>query len=441
MHASTERKFGRLGSNGMQVMSHRSVLQLTACLWTAAALAQTPAPPGGPAPPTAPTGVFGNPASPLPNPDLGSNAAFPPQRGFIRAEPVFIYPYLGVGFGYNDNLTGVSDDRIRSGFVVISPRVKMDAKSGGHTYELTFDGNFGKYFSSSANDFTEAILAARSINQFTARADLQATAFYIINQDPGGSVDRPFTGTPDRWHAGGVLATFGYGAPSAQGRLEFDAGGTDKRYTNNREFTEAFDVATWYAGARFFYRVAPNTRLLAEFRHTTYDYRSSPVDSSEERYLLGGTWDITALTSGTVKIGYITKRFKEEGIDDYAGPTGEISIRWQPRTYSNVEVFGLYAPADTTGTGVFTLDTSIGVRWEHYWRSYFLTRVFATYVNSELRGADRTDHIGRVGIGAFYDIRPWLRIGADYAFDNRNSNVPGFDFSRNVFLITIAGTL
>jgi hypothetical protein len=422
------------------VMSHRIALDLTVALWTVAAFAQTP-PPAAPAPPPPPSSLFGNPASPLPNPDLGSNAAFPPQRGFVRAEPMFIYPYLGIGLGYNDNLTGVSEDRIRSGFVVVSPRIKADIKTAGDIYELTFDGNFGKYFSSSANDFTEAILAARSFNQFTARADLQATAFYIINQDPGGSVDRPFTGSPDRWHGGGLLATFGYGATSAQGRLEVDGGATDKRYTNNREFTAPFDVATGYAGARFFYRVAPNTRLLAEFRHTAYDYQSSPVDSKEDMYLLGATWNITAVTSGIVKVGYITKRFKEEGIDDYAGPTAEVSIRWLPRTYSNVELFALYAPADTTGTGVFTLDTSIGVRWEHYWRSYLLTRVFATYVNSEFEGVDRSDQVGRVGIGAFYDIRPWLRLGIDYSFDNRRSNVPGFDFSRNVFLLTIAGTL
>ena len=434
-------------------MPYSIALLLISAAWSGFAFGQTPAPPGAPGSGTTPAApapatsqfgsglVFGNPASPLPNPDLGSNAAFPPQRGFIRAEPFFIYPYLGVGIGYNDNLTGVSEDRIRSGFAVVSPRVRVDAKSGADTYSLTFDGNFGKYFSSSANDFTEAILVARSSNQFTARADLDANAFYIVNQDPGGSVDRAFTGTPDRWRGGGAFATFGYGAQSAQGRFELDAGVTDKQYTNNREVTEAFDVSTWRATGRFFYRVAPNTRLLAEIGYTAYDYKSSPFDSDEQRILLGATWDITALTSGTVKLGYITKKFRQDGIEGYYGPTGEISIRWQPRSYSTVEVVGLYAPADSTGTGVFTIDTSLGARWEHYWSRYFLTRVFATYVNSVLEGASRTDHIGNVGIGAFYDVRSWLRVGANYSFDNRNSNVPGFSFSRNVILLTIAGTL
>jgi hypothetical protein len=437
-------------------MPHRITFLLTSAVWAAVAFGQTPAPSGVPADGTspgattpveiAPTGsgvIRGNPALPLPNPDLASGAAFPTQRGFIRAEPFFIYPFLGVGVGYNDNLTGVPDDRIRSAFLVASPRVRADVKTGANTYALTYSGNYGHYFSSSANDFNEHAVIATSSNQFTARSDLEAAAFYLVKQDPGGSVDRSFTGTPDRWHGAGATATFGYGAPSAQGRLELDLGVTDKRYSNNREITEAFDVATWNVGARFFYRIAPKTRLLAEIRHTEYDYRlsSSPLDNSEERFLLGAAWDLTAATSGTVKLGYITKRFKQEGLDDYAGPTAEAALRWLPRTYSAVDVFAQYAPSDSTGTGIFTVDKSVGAKWEHQWRSYFITRALGSYVKSDFQGVSRADRISRVSIGAFFDVRSWLRLGAELSHENRNSTDGTFDFSRNVVLLTIAGTL
>ncbi len=45
-------------------------------------------------------------AVPLPNPNLAYSAAYPNQRGFVRAEPFFIYPFLAMGIGQNDNLTG-----------------------------------------------------------------------------------------------------------------------------------------------------------------------------------------------------------------------------------------------------------------------------------------------------------------------------------------------
>jgi hypothetical protein len=439
-------------------MPHRIALLLTGAVWGAVAFGQTPAPAGvpgsgtGPSTATpveiAPTGsglIRGNPASPLPNPDLTSGAAFPAQRGFIReAEPFFIYPFLGVGVGYNDNLTGVANDQIRSAFLVVSPRVRADVKTGANTYALTYSGNYGHYFSSSNNDFNDHAFVATSSNQFTASADLNAAAFYLIKQDPPGSVDRAYTGTPDRWHGAGAIATFGYGAPAAQGRLEFDLGYTDKRYQNNPETTDTSDVATWNGAARFFYRLAPKTRLLAEIRYTEYDYpvpSSPPLDNSEQRYLLGATWDLTAATSGTVKLGYLTKKFKQEGVEGYTGLTAEASVRWLPLTYSTVEVLAQYAPSESTGTGTFTIDTSVGAKWEHYWKSYFLTRALASYTKSDFQGVTRTDHISRVGIGAYFDIRTWLRLGADFSYDRRNSTDSASDYSRNVILLTIAGTL
>lgn len=433
----------------------RIAFLLTGVVWASSAFGQTPAPPTAPGggaspgvPPApaaiAPTGsglLTGNPASPLPNPDLANGAAFPAQRGFVEAGPVFIYPYVGLGYGYNDNLTGALNDRISSGFVLVSPRVRADVKSGGNVYALTYSGNFGHYFNSLANDFNDQALVATSSNQFTASADLQAAAFYLVKQDPSGSIDRSFNIIPFSWHGAGAIATLGYGAPSAQGRLELDLGATDKRYTNEREITQALDVSTWNVAGRFFYRIAPEMRLLAEIRDTGYDYHSSPLDNNEQRYLLGATWDVTAATSGTLKVGYADKKFKQDGLPGYSGVTAEAAVRWLPRTYSTVQLVAVYGPSDSEGNGIFTVDTTLGASWEHYWKSYFLTRVFATYVNSDLQGISRTDRVSRAGIGAYFDIRSWLRIGVDYAHENRNSTDSAFDFSRNVVIFSIAGTL
>ena len=112
-----------------------------------------------------------------------------------------------------------------------------------------------------------------------------------------------------------------------------------------------------------------------------------------------------------------------------------------PRTYSTVELAALYAPADSTGTGVFTVDKTVGARWDHYWKSYFLTRVTASYATSDFKGVSRTDHTGRIGVGAYFDIRTWLRLGAELSHENRNSTDGTADFSRNVVLLTIGGTL
>ena len=132
---------------GTQLTPKRIALLVTSALWASFAYGQTATPgvPGtaaspvttGAVPPAQPTAtglIQGNPATPQPLPDLADNMALPAQRGFIRAEPVFIYPSLGVSLGYDDNLTGVHDNRISSAFVMLFPRVRADIKKGSDTY-------------------------------------------------------------------------------------------------------------------------------------------------------------------------------------------------------------------------------------------------------------------------------------------------------------------
>jgi hypothetical protein len=119
----------------------------------------------------------------------------------------------------------------------------------------------------------------------------------------------------------------------------------------------------------------------------------------------------------------------------------EAALRWLPRTYSTVEIVALYAPSQATGTGPFTVDTTVGARWEHHWKSYLFTRAYVTYVNSDSQVISRTDRFSRIGIGAYFDVRSWLRVGADFSHENRSSTDSGFDFSRNVVIVSIAGTL
>jgi hypothetical protein len=433
-------------------MSRPVALMLTLGLCASPAYAQVPAttvaPPARPAKAAqeAPPGAGllpANPASPLPDPDLATSAAFPERRGFVRAEPFLVYPAVGLGLGYNDNLTGEPGKPLDSPLVLLSPQVVAEARTGGHAFSATYRGNYGHYTSSSANDYDDHALVLASHSQFTARADLDATAFYLIDHDVAGSVSRPFRGTPDRWHAAGVDATFGYGARDAQGRFEAQASVTDKRYKNNLEVTEPFDVTTWTAAGRFFYRVAPATRAFAEVRYTDYDYRqaASPYDSAETWVSLGATWEATAATSGTVKVGYVAKRFRDATVDDYNGAAFEAAVRWLPRSYSRVEAIASYAPVDTTGSGLYSLDTAVAVRWVHDWKSYLQTRVVASYVDSDYEGVDRRDKVARIGAGGFFDVRTWLRLGLEVAHENHDSTDAAFDFTRNLVLFTVAATI
>jgi hypothetical protein len=405
--------------------------------------APAPAPTPAPTVTSAPAGdlVRNNPAAPLPNPNLASSAALPPRRGYWRAEPFDVYPALGVGLGWTDNLLGQAQDKIDSGFLVVSPRVQAETRKGAHAHTLRYGGNYGTYFGSSADNFAVHEFVASTVNQFTARTDLSASAYYLLQQDPRGLTARALSAEPDRWRGIGAQATAGYGARSAQGRIELDLGLTDKQYSNNPSVTDPLNVSTLYTAGRFFYRTGPRTRLLTELRHTRFDYDTGLLSNDETRLLGGFTWDLTATTTGVVRAGYVRKDFERPTLSDYSAFTADAALRYLLRSYSVLEVAAGRVPSDTGGTGFFTVDTYVAGSWTHRWAGYLSTRALAAYLHQDVRGADRTDKTATLSLGGYYDMRPWLRLGAELQHTNRNSPDLRFDYSRNLVLFTVGATL
>ena len=249
----------------------------------------------------------------LPVPIWGGfiQSGYPAQRGFVRAEPFFIYPMIASGFGVNSNVLLQSTGAVRSSFVQFAPRITADVRSGGQSYALTYQGNLTRFSNSSADNYFDHEVIGQARNQFSARADLNVQAYYLSRSEGRGTLNRVLNSEPDRFGAMGASGTFGYGAQAAQGRFEFDLGLTDKRYDNFRQVNSAFDVSTFNFAGRFLYRIAPRMRLLAELRDTEYHYKSNNLDSSERRLMFGASMDAGAAISGTAKLGVVRKDFKD----------------------------------------------------------------------------------------------------------------------------------
>jgi hypothetical protein len=125
-----------------------------------------------------------------------------------------------------------------------------------------------------------------------------------------------------------------------------------------------------------------------------------------------------------VKVGYITQNVQAERASTLiSGLTVEAALRWLPRTYTTDEVVALYAPTQSSGNGAFNHRYedrgAVGALLEEF---IFITRVLATYVDSDYQNhIAHSDRVSRVGVGAYFDIRSWLRLGAELSHENRNS--------------------
>lgn len=356
---------------------------------------------------------------------------------------IFVYPAVTAGVGYNDNVIGTETDKKGSTLFLLRPEVVAEIKRQGDRYTASYAGNYGKFASMSSDDFDHHDFWVAGDNYLTTRARMAWGVGYQMRTDARGSTTRVASNEPDRWQAPVARLVGIYGAPQAMGRVELEGSMMQKRYQNNRAYTEASDVDLSTVIGRFFYRFMPKTSVLVEARNTWADYKlsTSTQDNTDRRLYTGFVWDATAKTMGTLRFGRAYKNFDSSTRDDGSSTSWEAEVAWSPLTYSTVQLSASRAPSDSTGVGNYIINNGTNVGWSHKWASYFTSNVFAGYVKSDFLGVDRSDKTKNVGLGVYRELSYNFRLGVNWTRTNRDSTDPLADFTRNVTMLTLDGIL
>jgi hypothetical protein len=359
----------------------------------------------------------------------------------VADTPVYFTPYLGLGGGYDDNLFYSSTNEKSSWLYVISPGLRFDAREASKVFSVSYQSQYGVYTSSRNDNYWDHNVAASFDTIMAPSLYGRLDYLFIHGHDPRGLTDRPVQESPDKWELSQPGVTVAYGAPGAKGRIEAYYSYAMRKYINNLDVTAVSNRDTPEYGAAFYWRVMPRTSLLVEARETNQNYWTSPLDSREQRYYAGVTWEASAVTSGTVKVGQLRKQFDQAGIPDYSGTSWEALITWMPRTYSQFNFYSARYPNESTGLGDFILSDATGVLWTHNWTSFISTGVNVRYQRDKYQGFDRNDDTTSVGVRVGYKFRRWLTLGAEYNYSKRDSNLDQFDFTKNLYLLTATASM
>jgi hypothetical protein len=356
--------------------------------------------------------------------------------------PFYVLPYLGLGAGYDDNLFLSNRNEKSSALYVFSPGIKIDARDANKVIQLNYQGQIGRYTQSDDDNYVDHTARAQFDMAFDRRNFLRIGLDYLRGHDPRGSTDRPIAGRPDRYRLTNPFVTYAFGAPGAAGRVEVYYNLADKRYLNNRETTVGADRNTEEYGGAFYWRVMPRTYAMVEARETRigYDLPSSPLDAHERRIYGGVSWEATAATTGTVKVGKLKRRFDSD-LPDFSGNSWEGIVTWSPRTYSKFDFYTARQTNESTGLGSFILSSIGGVAWTHAWSSVITTGVDYRYQKDEYQGFDRNDKTNTLGLRVGYKFRRWLTVGAEVNHTQRDSNLPVFEYDKNLYLLTATASM
>ncbi len=365
-------------------------------------------------------------------------------------EPSGLEAQLGMEIRHDDNIFRTAESLHSSIISIVSPRLKLTATPSKHRFVFQYDGEIAWYDESHADDYDDHFLEAGAYLALGRKISFDIIgSFDAGHENRGAGLTEGFDPTinipaePDRFERAEILGRFGIGSNTTAGRLVLDAGYRDLEYTNNLDRTRFFDRDETYGGAIFYYRLMPQTSLFLDARYTDIHYQIDRIlqpslDSEEYRYLIGITWDTTAKTKGTVKVGYVDKKFADSARGDFSDPTWEVDVRWSPRSYSHFDFQASRAPTETNGQGSFIDKTEYSVTWEHRWRQNISSQVGGRYVDQEYRDLStaRVQELTQYSFFLSYQMRRWLEWKAGVEVNSRDSNINRFQFDGNIYSIS-----
>jgi len=238
------------------------------------------------------------------------------------------------------------------------------------------------------------------------------------------------------------IAKLIYGQYTSTGQLVFEYNFNDREFLNNeqtfrnRHYNQLIGT--------FFYRIAPKTRMLFQVNTAKYTYDDHIESSSlilnqsnkQNSYLIGTEWEATAKSTGTFKIGYLSKDYSEAIFSDVSGLSYELDMIWKPHPFTKISVNATrktIESAQINSQGY--INTRYAINTTHKLKPR--TTVAAEYIfNNYDISNNRTDRRHTINFSVTQNLRTWLNVSLYYKYQERTSNFELFEYNSNSIGLT-----
>lgn len=349
-------------------------------------------------------------------------------------------PTLEVQERYDDNFRALKSAPQSSWITAIEPRFLLSAEDRNSAYQLEYRLDDETFHSDSQASNTDHHLYLRSVLEFSSRQRLRWDLEYHRQED---TIDTADAQENDKYSRAIAKALYSFGANTAANQLDFGVNYEALRYHNSGDLNADKERDSLRLNGIWFHRLGGVTRSLIEIRHTEHDYKltSSPRSGTNHAALAGITWDPTAKTTGSLRVGIERKDFDSNANDDYTSPMWEVGLAWRPRTYSTITLDTRRA-FDEGDDGASTIaEQSARLGWEHEWSTRIRSELYYRYTEREYKGIDRDDDRNAYGLSLIYSPRRWIDLTLGYRYQDNDSTLRSESFTRNVYLLGVALSL
>ena len=375
-----------------------------------------------------------------------ANSTLAVEPANIQAGPVYIAPTLDVKTGYVDNLFRSRRDEKSTWTSEVTPRVQAWLQNGVNTYSLAYKAVDYRYENSGRDNYTDQQVNLDLHHEFNAKNEVNVYGeYYDGHEERGTGLTDGFgnlINSPVEYERKTYGGTYTYGNSRSRGRLMLLAKSADYDYQNFRDFTQYRDREQDTLSGTFFWKIASRTDALVQVRAIDNEYsKTDPLDpfgsfdSTEYNYLVGVSWDATAKTMGSVKVGTYDREYDSSAREDDDGFQWELDLTYRPRTYSTINFETRRYSQETNGRGDSINTEEYRLNWDHNWSGRSTTRLGLLSGKEDYSGTSREDDRFDIEASYNYSAKRWLDLEAGLRREDRDSDEVQFDYTRNLVYI------
>ena len=368
------------------------------------------------------------------------------QNNYFENMAFSFKPALLIEQLYTDNLTYSETNRISTWGTLLSPSIKLGLQKDSKTATVHYRAHKAEYFDSSNDDFLNHQIQGELKFQASQRTTMQFFALYGQKHEERGSGYS--IGVGDRlsqsdkfreYHTGTVI---NYGSPKSIGRIEFKLDAHAARLDNRPGAAQFANQNNFHGSLAFFYKLKTNTSLFVEANSTKNKFTllsgKDSLNNLDTRVYVGTSWDATALTTGTFKLGVSHKDFSNKEKGSSSGFVWDLGVRWHPLQTTWIDIGTQSLTEETSGNGDYVETTKISSTVTHQWQHLLQTSLNVGAVKNTYQPTDQEQGTWHIQAEINYQIHHRIKIGASITHQERLSTTFGHDFQRNICKLSLS---
>ena len=367
----------------------------------------------------------------------------------VRAGGFLIFPKIELGTTYDDNVFATENNKQGDFIFQVLPTIVAQSDFSRHQLRFTAGADVGRYADQTSENYIDYFATGSGRYDITSDSALSTNiAYRKLHEDRGDPNSPSNASEPIQFSRTNAELAYQQRFNRVTGRLGI--GAENENYDDVTAINGATlnqddrDFWAYSATGQIGYDLYPGYQPFLRFIYTRTEYEEGQVKPNSDTYeaVVGTTLDLTNLLTGEVFIGYLARNYDEDQYNNFSGLayglkldyaitqltsiTGNIE-RGVEEGFSNVP-----NPRDRT-------TFKVGV--DHELLRNVVLSALAEYQMDDYQNSNQQDDFYLVQAGATYNINRNFYLRGTYSYSTRDSNLPGNDYDRNLFLLRVGAQL